>query len=124
MDNSPSNLARQLRLRLELLRAAGVEFLPAAAPVAFAPAPALQPEPVPVREALKQGVPVAAPDDPAISVPAVAGLFDEPEAPLPDTPDGRRRELTVLAERVAGCPRCPQLYSTRTHTVFGTGPID
>src|SRR5581483_4560627 len=111
-------LARQLKLRLELLRAAGVEFLPAAAPLAFAPAP----EPVPVREAIKQGVAVAAPDAPAISVPAVTGLFDEPGAPLPDSPDGRRRELTVLAGRVADCARCPQLFSTRTNTVFGVGP--
>src|SRR5437764_1320265 len=115
-------LVRQLRLRLEAYRAAGIEFLPVAPPLAFAPAPALQPEPMPVRDALKQGVPVPVP--PAISVPDMAGLFDEPQAPLPDSPDGRRHELTVLAERVAGCPRCPQLYSTRTQTVFGTGPID
>jgi DNA polymerase len=115
-------LARQLKLRLEMLRAAGVEFLPVAAPLAPAPTP--QPEPLPVRDALKQGLPVAAPDGPAVVVPAVTGLFDEPDAPLPDTPDGRRRELTVLAGCVAGCARCPQLYSTRTQTVFGVGPID
>src|SRR5262245_8402760 len=113
-------LARQLKLRLELLRAAGVEFLPTAAPLALTPAPA----PLPARDAIKQGVPVAVPDTPAIAVPAVTGLFDEADAPLPDSPDGRRRELTVLAERVSGCARCPQLFSTRTQTVFGVGPID
>lgn len=117
-------LARQLKLRLESLKAAGIEFLPVAAPLTFAPTPAPQPEPLPVREAIKQGVPVAAHDQSAIAVPAVTGLFDEPDAPLPDSPDGRRRELTVLAERVCGCSRCPQLYSTRTQTVFGVGPID
>jgi uracil-DNA glycosylase family 4 len=38
--------------------------------------------------------------------------------------DERRKELTVLAERVAGCTRCPQLASTRSRTVFGVGPLD
>jgi DNA polymerase len=30
----------------------------------------------------------------------------------------------VLAERVAGCERCPELAATRTQTVFGVGPLD
>jgi uracil-DNA glycosylase family 4 len=128
-DDSRAALVRQLKQHLEALRAAGVEFLPLTAPMSFAPpAPSLQPipEPVSLREAVKQGVPVAPPDPvaPPIPVDAMAGLFDAPEAPLPDTPDGRRHELTVLAERVSGCPRCPQLYATRTQTVFGVGPID
>jgi uracil-DNA glycosylase family 4 len=100
-----TRLARQVKLHLESLRAAGVEFLPVAAPQAESPG-------------------AYAPGSPSIAVPAVAGLFDEPEAPIPDTPDGRRHELAVLAERVSGCPRCPELYSTRTQTVFGVGPID
>src|SRR5262245_44672687 len=109
-------LARQLRLHLESYKAAGVEFIPVAAPIAFAaPAPVLQSE---------QGADAPRSPEPIVATPDMAGLFDEPEAPLPDTPDGRRHELAVLAERVAGCPRCPQLYSTRTQTVFGTGPID
>lgn len=107
-------LARQLKQRLEILRAAGVQFLPVAGPLTFAP-----PEPLPVRDAVKQGVPVAAPE------PAVAAVpFKEPADPLPDSPDGRRRELTVLTGCVAECARCPQLFSTRTQTVFGVGPID
>lgn len=36
----------------------------------------------------------------------------------------RRRELTVLAEEVSKCQRCESLFSTRTQTVFGVGPID
>ena len=36
----------------------------------------------------------------------------------------RRRELTVLAESVSTCERCPELVSTRRQTVFGVGPID
>jgi DNA polymerase len=39
-------------------------------------------------------------------------------------PDQRRHELAVLAERVSHCPRCVQLATTRTQTVFGVGRID
>lgn len=109
-----ADLARQLKQRLELLRAAGVEFLPVAAPLTFAPA-----EPLPVRDAIKQGVPAPLPEPVPVAI-----AFEEPAAPLPDSPDGRRRELTVLAGCVAECARCPQLFSTRTQTVFGVGPID
>jgi DNA polymerase len=115
-------LARQVKLHLEALKAAGVEFIPIGAPMAFAPpAPVMQPEPV--VETRGADAP-RSPNTPAIAVPAVAGLFNEPEAPLPDTPDGRRQELTVLAQQVTGCERCAELYSTRTQTVFGVGPID
>ena len=41
-----------------------------------------------------------------------------------DPVESRRRELTVLAGEVAACDRCPGLFSTRTQTVFGVGPID
>jgi uracil-DNA glycosylase len=30
----------------------------------------------------------------------------------------------VLAETVSTCPRCPELFATRTQTVFGVGPVD
>ena len=36
----------------------------------------------------------------------------------------RRRELTMLVAEVAKCDRCPDMFSTRTQTVFGVGPID
>jgi uracil-DNA glycosylase len=39
------------------------------------------------------------------------------------SPAGRLHELTVLAERVRGCDRCPELVATRTQTVFGVGPV-
>src|SRR5262249_40480046 len=35
----------------------------------------------------------------------------------------RLHELTVLAERVSTCTRCPELAATRTQTVFGVGPV-
>src|SRR5262249_15923261 len=60
----------------------------------------------------------------SISAPEPVTLFAEQAAPLPDAPADRRHELTVLAQQVAGCSRCPQLFSTRTQTVFGVGPID
>jgi uracil-DNA glycosylase len=55
--------------------------------------------------------------------------FDTP-APITDTPavpadsiESRRQELTLLAERVSQCVRCPELAATRTQTVFGVGPV-
>jgi DNA polymerase len=54
-------------------------------------------------------------------------LFEENHAaPAEDVPpaDDRRRELTLLAERVAGCTRCAELARTRKQTVFGVGPVD
>ena len=38
------------------------------------------------------------------------------------TLEQRRQALTVLAEEVNGCTRCPELASTRTQTVFADGP--
>src|SRR4051812_34972420 len=121
LDDTRAALARQLRLRLEALKAAGVEFLPVMAPLAFA---APEPEPVSLRDAVKQGVPIA-PAEPvaAITAPEPTDLFAEPVS-LPDSPADRRHELTVLAQQVSGCSRCPQLFSTRTQTVFGVGPTD
>ena len=90
----PIDIARQLQLHLESLRAAGVLFVPrgkplkiaATATATFAPGPAPSP----------------------------------PADPLAE----RRHELTLLAAEVAKCDRCPDLFSTRTQTVFGVGPID
>jgi len=85
----------QLRQRLESLRAAGVEFLPRT-----------QPLPTPVA--------IAAPR----SLPAKA---IEPVAAPVDT---RRVALDILAKEIASCNLCPELFATRTQTVFGTGPLD
>ena len=60
---------------------------------------------------------------PAAGVSVGAGLFDTPaEAPAPS--DDRRVELVTLAEMVSTCPKCPELFATRTQTVFGVGPVD
>jgi len=97
------DLNHQLRTHLESLRAAGVEYVPVGEPVALAPAPE------PPREAASG---------------STLELFSEPEPVAPDSPDARRHELTVLAQQIAPCSRCPELYSTRTQTVFGVGPVD
>ncbi len=88
----------QLRQRLESLRAAGVEFLPRTPPL-----------PTPVA--------IAAPR----SLPATPAQTIETVAPPVDS---RRLSLDLLAKEIASCSLCPELFSTRTQTVFGTGPLD
>jgi DNA polymerase len=51
-------------------------------------------------------------------------FFASPPIPPPDTPDGRRHALKLLATEIADCNLCGELYSTRTQTVFGVGPVD
>jgi uracil-DNA glycosylase len=108
-DGNPADAAAQVRRHLESLRLAGVEWLPANAPL---PPSADAPEPTAVE------APGAAP----------RGLFEEPIGPAvaapPASAEDRRRELKVLAERVSGCTRCKELAATRTQTVFGVGRID
>ena len=54
-----------------------------------------------------------------------AGITHVPVAKAPDTTaiDNARIELQTLREIVASCDKCPELYSTRTQTVFGEGPM-
>jgi uracil-DNA glycosylase len=99
-------LARQLRLHLESLKAGGIEFLPRAAPLTFAPI-------------------AGEPRD--MSSPEVPGLppGDSPSlARFESDSDARRHELTVLAGHVSTCDRCEALFSTRQNTVFGVGLVD
>lgn len=105
---SPKAVAKA---HLDALRAAGVEFVPArpVLPSRLDPVPVEQPGP-------------AAPGVGPIA--AASSLFDEAvAAEVPATPEGRRQALDVLAGEVSGCPRCPELFSTRTQTVFGVGPL-
>jgi uracil-DNA glycosylase family 4 len=46
------------------------------------------------------------------------------EPSVEDPRQQRRRELTVLAERVSTCQRCAELVVSRSRTVFGVGPLD
>jgi DNA polymerase len=119
-DTPRKKATRQVKQRLDSLRAAGVEYLPATA----APLPAAD-------NALDRNA--AAPTSPnppstrldvtPIAVPAGGTLFGDVDG-VPADPDARRQALDVLAADVAGCPRCPELFSTRTQTVFGVGPVD
>jgi uracil-DNA glycosylase len=105
------DLARQARQHLESLKANGVEWLPIGPPpVRQSPAP-------------------APPDDSSATLFEPDESLFQPAAPakaavVQQTPDQRRHELNVLAERVATCDRCPELVSTRRQTVFGVGPVD
>jgi DNA polymerase len=90
---------RALRQKLESLRSAGIEWLPRTAMTApVAPAPADE-------------------------VPQLSLFEDTPSGPAL-TPQQRRMELGVIAERVAGCILCKELAATRTQTVFGVGPLN
>jgi DNA polymerase len=51
-------------------------------------------------------------------------LFEEATPAIPDSVADRKRELNVLATQIAPCDRCPELFATRTQTVFGVGPVD
>jgi DNA polymerase len=104
---TPDDLARQLAQHVESYRAAGIEWAPSA------PLPEVKPTPL--------SLPVTTA---AVSAVQTALFATAPiEAPLGDL-EQRRRELDLLAQRVAACTRCPQLASTRTQTVFGVGPLD
>jgi uracil-DNA glycosylase len=102
-EGSPPELERHLRGHLDSLRSAGVEWLPAGGPA---------PIPTPIVEA-----------ESAIR-PATLFEEDATETPLVAPVEERRRDLTLLAERVASCTRCSELARTRTQTVFGVGSID
>ena len=99
------DFARQLQLHLEALKAAGIDYIPRPASVADF-----------VRTNLKQGHPAPPVEPVAVVV--------TPAVPSADSPDGRRRSLGVLATEAAACECCPELYATRTQTVFGVGPMD
>jgi DNA polymerase len=113
LPQTPEDVARQVAQHLESLRAAGVEWAPAAAP------------PLPSQPAPGQPAPAALPTTPAAAEAVQVSLFATAPAGAAAGDAGQRRQaLDALARRVAGCVRCPQLASTRTQTVFGVGPLD
>jgi uracil-DNA glycosylase len=111
------NLARA---HLESLRAAGVEWLPAAPPVSHSPTRARSPVEATPRPGIVANTMAQKP------TPAADNLFvkEDPVSPRLELPvEERRQKLTVLATEVKSCMRCPELASTRTQTVFGVGAI-
>jgi DNA polymerase len=113
---------RQARQHLESLRLAGVEWLPTARVEVSAAAVPLSASPS--AETAASAPPVAAssllPGWDEGSPSETTGPALAPAAPQEE----RRRALTVLAETVSTCTRCPELAATRTQTVFGVGPVD
>jgi DNA polymerase len=99
-----TELARQARQHLESLRMAGIEWLPLAA--------------IPAAPAAAESA------APAIQSSQSEGLFAFREEEPVLAREERRHALKVLTEQVALCTRCSELASTRTHTVFGVGPMD
>jgi DNA polymerase len=97
-----AQLARLARQHADSLRAAGVEWIPAAAPTA---SPSLFAD-------RGDSLPTTAPPQEARACGPALGE------------DERRHSLQVLAETLTTCARCAELACTRTQTVFGVGKID
>src|SRR3954447_25443039 len=106
-DWSRDELLRQARQHLESLRAAGIEWLPQGQPadISSSQVPAASEKP-------------AAPPAPGPQV--ASSLFNAApgDAMTPRlTPENRRHELQLVADKVAHCTRCAELAATRTRTV-------
>lgn len=91
-----TDLGTHLAQHLAALRAAGIDWVPVAPP----------PPPDFFR-----------PAGPAADAPSAA-----PSA-APSDADPRRQSLALLANEVANCGRCAELFATRTQPVFGDGPL-
>jgi DNA polymerase len=95
------DVRKQLHQRLESLKAAGVEFLP--------------------RPAVATALPIPETTMPKTTAPA-ASLFVAEVTQM--VGDERRKSLEVLVKEVSVCKKCPELFSTRTQTVFGVGKVE
>lgn len=116
---TPEELTRQVRQHLDCLRSAGVEWLP------NLPLPEQQPGPETVTQQPLAAPKLALPDGRgSADQEESSSMFEHLEKPAPLSHDQRRHELTLLAEKVSACHRCPELVASRTKTVFGVGPLD
>jgi DNA polymerase len=111
----PSSLARMVLQHLESLRASGIEWLPLAKDI-----PGLGPnEPTETSTQLSsQELATEGATLPMEETASIDTLKAKPNV------EERDRTLQVWTEKVRKCSRCPELYSTRTQTVFGVGKID
>lgn len=130
-DNVPDGLQRAMRQRLESLRRAGLTHLPRSS---NRPP---QPEAAVARPASSEAVPHAVETESSISRPSDGEMRPAPSPESQPDPSGtpsvkrtsrsaksapeRQKQLSVLADQVAECTRCPELATTRTQTVFGVG---
>ena len=118
-DFTNTNPRRQVKQHLDALHAAGVEHVPTAGPK---PKKATPPVGRGGRPPEPPGTSAPAPLGSPISIPASSSLFDV-STDVPDSPVARRHALKLMADDVAKCDRCPELFATRTQTVFGVGPV-
>src|SRR5947209_5753601 len=105
---SRDQAVRQVKQHLRSLGQAGVKWLPVAPPPGESP-------------------PAAPQESAAPAASAASPRFEESPASGANTglsPEQRRQELKVLAEKITTCMRCAELASSRTQTVFGVGQID
>ena len=98
-------LRRQVLGHVQSLRAAGIEWLPAGAPVTLGPRTGAGAAPSPAAASLRQTPEVAATSEVLSSL------------------EQRRQALQILTDEVKGCMKCAELASTRTQTVFADGAI-
>jgi uracil-DNA glycosylase family 4 len=115
-DNS-LNLVQQLLAHMESVRSAGITLVPRGEAIKL-PEPSTQTNEVAEFEAKRLA------NHFGMEKPPATPYFVPPPIPFPDSPDGRRHALKVLATEISDCNLCGELYSTRTQTVFGVGPID
>ncbi len=122
-DSSLSrDLLRQVQTHLQALHGAGINWVYATTtPAVISNMPDNQQPSDPESD------PAVANSQPSIGPSSDASsLFgDEPEAgPYAKlNAEERRQTLISLSEVVSGCMKCPELCSTRSHTVFGVGPV-
>lgn len=132
-----TEIVRALRAHVEALEDSGVEGLLGRVPAALAPST------VRAQGTVAQGTVASTPrastrvavESPGVAASGVASVGQAPASDGPSpasarppvrvllSPEERRRQLTVLADEVATCTRCP-LHAGRTRTVFARGNPD
>jgi uracil-DNA glycosylase family 4 len=115
-NKEPSQLARMVLQHLQSLSGSGIEWLPLAREIP-------SPEPIETAEASAAPPSILSPD-----IATEGAQLQMEESASTDTPrqsiEERGHALQMWAEKVSKCSRCPELYSSRTQTVFGVGKID
>lgn len=104
-----SDLARQVKSRLDLLKSAGIEYVPRNRK--HQPSENISTQNNETNHTER------------IIVSDTSSLFSDTHT-ISDEPFTRQSALVQLAQEVAGCSRCTELFATRTQTVFGVGPLD
>ena len=122
-EQGVERLRRMARQRLESLARAGVDFLPKPRPGAtlVLTSPVAAPS---AQTTSSPEMPAPSPSAQEITPPPI--VKEEPmprvaKSPKPSLLADRAAALSVIAEQVCQCVRCPALAKTRNKTVFGVG---